>query len=131
MTPYKLKIKTLDDGAEYDYIDKDKVVASASMYDYRGKDFDWVLIADVFTDPEYRKNGLASSLIDKIYNHYCVGKPIGAYLLVKVDNYPAIQMYKKLGFRMVKTYKLEGKMYYIYAKGSADTEQLKKVEFGG
>ena len=129
MKQYKLSIKTFNDGAQYDYLDNSKLVATASIFDYRNKDFDWILIADVFTDPEYRKTGLASSLVDKIYRDYCVGKHVGAYLLAKVDNYPAIHMYRKLGFRILKTCKVKDKLYYVYIKGSADTEQLDKTDF--
>lgn len=128
---YKLSIKQRSNGEVYQYIDNSKVIARASAYDYRSDNFDWILIADVETDPDYRHQGLASSLVDEIYKNYCVGKPIGAYLVVRVNNYPAIQMYKKLGFHIVKVCEIDKEKYYVYAKGAADKNQLKKMEFGG
>lgn len=109
---------------------KNNIVAKASYYDYSEKDFDWILIANVETIPEYRGKGLATRLMSRIesdLNRQFPNK--GIYLLVEQNNYKAINLYKKLDYDIVKECSIEDTPYYVMAKGSADINQLKETNF--
>lgn len=103
-------------------------VSTASCFDYRIKDFDYWLIADVDTKKAHQRNGLASSIIDQIYQDASQnGK--GVYVLVKKDNTGAIQFYKHLGFRSVKTYTIKSEVFVVMSKGNVSIEPLRKSNF--
>lgn len=97
-----------------------KIVSSLKYYDYNIKNFDWVLIADVDTDENYRRQGLAKRLINELYKD--IQKKFkgskGLYLFVKPNNDPAIALYKNLKFQEIKHYKLKDGDYIIMAKGN-------------
>lgn len=59
-------------------------------------------IIDVFVKEKYRKNGIASKLINEITNDYTVDN---ITLEVSEKNYKAINLYNKLGFGKVATRK--------------------------
>lgn len=107
---------------------ENQTMSELTIYDFGIENFDWLLIADVDTAPEHRRKGLASSLVNQAYLD--VDKNKGLYLFVKKDNSNAINLYEKMDFDHVKTYKLKGEDYYIMAKGNADKDQLKKMNFG-
>ena len=115
----------------YSFTDQNgKTISKLKFYDYKLKNFDWVLIADVETDPEYRGQGLASKLLNTIYSDITSRYPNkGLYLFVRPDNHTAIKLYKKLGFMKVKDYKLESGKFIIMCKGDADKRQFDKMKF--
>ena len=108
-----------------------KIAAEAQLFDYSQKGFDWMLLANVETKPEYRRQGFASRLINKIcqdvYKESDGAK--GVYLLVKTNNMNAINLYNKLGFETAKNYRIGKQDYYIMAKGNADKDQIKRMNF--
>jgi len=58
---------------------------------------DELQIIDVFIQPEKRRQGLAKSLIKKTINNH--PECLQAFLEVRISNLPAINLYKKLGFK--------------------------------
>lgn len=110
--------------------DKGDVISKLGYYRYNVKNFDWILIADVETKPEYRGKGLASKLINTLYSDITKEDPgKGLYLFVRTDNDVAIKLYKKLNFKTVKKYKLDDGWYYIMCKGKADISQFDNMKF--
>ena len=113
---------------KYQYLDsKGKVICNIGYYIYDDmKDFDWINIADVDTAKEYRGQGYATRLLNVLIRDMKKDYPsMGLYLLVKVDNDPAIGLYKKVGFKILK----QQGSYYVMCYGAADKEQLKKRNF--
>lgn len=109
---------------------KNNTVSKASYYDYSNEDFDWILIANVETIPEYRGKGLATKLMNRIEADLQRQFPDkGIYLLVEQNNDKAINLYKKLDYDIVKEYSIEDTPYYVMAKGNADINQLKEMNF--
>ena len=115
------------------YMIKDKngkIVSKLNYYDYKLKNFDWVLIANLDTKPAHRGKGLATSLINELYKDISNESKKGLYLSVKPNNRNAIRLYTKLKFKKVKTYTSKGTEYIIMAKGNADKNQFDKMNFG-
>ena len=108
---------------------KGTILSKADYFNYKLKDFDWVLMANVETKPNYRGKGLATRIINKLCDDIFKTTNKGVYLLVKTDNYNAIRLYRKLNFKIVKKYSIDNEPYFIIAKGNADIDQLKKREF--
>ena len=123
------KKKISEEGTLYSISsDKNTVMSELKTYDYKIDGFDWVLMADIQTEQNYRKRGLATQLINKAYEDISKsGK--GAYLFVKKDNDNAIKLYKKLNFDILKEYDLENGAYLIMIKGDANKEQFEKMNF--
>lgn len=71
--------------------------------------------------------GFASLLINTLYDDIKNYK--GLYLLVDIKNLNAVKLYKKLGFNLVKKYKINKVIYYIMCKGSYDTDQFENIKF--
>lgn len=116
-------------GHRYAFKDNDgNIISKLDQYDYNVKNFDWVLMANVETKPEYRGQGLASKLINELCADVSKTNK-GVYLLVRPDNKNAISLYKKLKFKTIKTYKLKDGEYIIMAKGNADTNQFTNMNF--
>lgn len=114
----------------YMFMDKKETVSKLKYYDYGIKDFDWVLICDIDTKSDYRNMGLASKLIDEVYKDITKDNPNkGIYLFVRIDNYTAIKLYKKLKFKTIKKYTLKDGDYFIMAKGNADVSQFNNMNF--
>lgn len=103
------------------------ILSELNVYDFNIKNFDWSLLADVVTQSDHRGKGLATRLINKAYGD--INKDKGMYLFVKNDNKNAIKLYEKLSFNNIKTYSLKDGDYFIMAKGNADIDQLKKMNF--
>jgi len=79
-------------------------------------------IISIAVEPEYRGIGIGTSLMvqamKNMKNVYHVDE---YYLEVRVTNNPAISLYKKLGFKIVKTlksYYLDGEDAYLMAKSA-------------
>lgn len=119
------------EGDNYSYSIKDssgQIQSKLKIYNFRLKDFDWDLMANVKTQYKYRRKGLATKLINKAYNDVKKnGK--GLYLFVRKENDNAIKLYEKLNFYNIKTYSLKDGDYYIMAKGDSDMQQLKRMNF--
>lgn len=64
--------------------------------------YDKCEIIDVFVKEEYRNNGIAGKLISEIINDYTVNN---ITLEVSENNYKAINLYNKLGFKKVASRK--------------------------
>lgn len=110
------------------YIKNDnKIIASINFYDYEIDNFDWILIANVETDVMYRNRGFATLLISTLYNDIKYKK--GLYLFVKPNNINAINLYKKMGFELLKRYKIKNEMYNIMIKGNVDKNQFDNIVF--
>lgn len=105
-----------DKGYEYSIKHDNKTVSKIKVYDYDIPNFNWRLMADVDTDVNYRKMGLATKLIDKAYED-SIKNNKGLYCLVKKDNKNAIDLYKKLEFISLKKQELNDEMYLVMAKG--------------
>lgn len=112
-----------------------KIVSKLRHYDYHIKDFNWVLVSDVDTDPDYRKKGLASRLIDELYSDITKDDPNkGLYVLVTKDNEKGINLYTKTGFKKVRSYKIKNNSgndgdYFIMAKGKGDMRKFNTMTF--
>ena len=109
--------------------DKGTIISKLSYYEYKVKNFDWILMSDLDTKPDYRGKGLANKLINELYSDISKNKNKGLYLFVKSDNQVAIKLYTKLNFKKVKNYTLKDGEYIIMAKGNADISQLNKMNF--
>ena len=111
---------------QYRYFNDGEIIAECICYEYDTiSNFDWVLISDIQVLPEYRRQGFASKLIETVEQH--TPKDKGLYLLIKTDNKPAINLYKKQGFEIIVSYKIKDTPYYIMCKGDADINQLKPI----
>jgi predicted GNAT family acetyltransferase len=106
---------------------EDSIVAKLNYYDYKLKKFDWILVANVQTSKKYRRQGFASTLLKELYKD--IPKDKGLYLFVKKNNYKAINLYKKLGFKHIRDYRLKDGEYLIMAKGNALISQFDKMNF--
>lgn len=105
-------------------------VSSLKFHDYSKENFDWILISDVETHPAYRGQGLASNLMTVVYDDITRKYPDkGLYLFVKNDNHPAINLYKKLGYKIIREYRLKNGEYLIMCKGNADVHQFDNMKF--
>ena len=109
--------------------DKGTIISKLNYYEYKVKNFDWILMADLDTKPDYRGRGLATKLINELYSDITKNTNKGLYLFVKSDNRTAIRLYTKLNFKKVKNYTLEDGEYIIMAKGNADMSQFDKMNF--
>lgn len=109
--------------------DKGTIISKLNYYEYKIKNFDWILMSDLDTKPDYRGKGLATKLINELYSDISKNTNKGLYLFVKSDNQVAIKLYTKLNFKKVKNYTLKDGEYIIMAKGNADISQLNKMNF--
>lgn len=112
---------------QYYIKNNNKIIASINFYDYEIDNFDWILIANVETDAMYRNRGFATLLISTLYNDIKYKK--GLYLFVKPNNINAINLYKKMGFELLKRYKIKNEMYNIMIKGDVDKNQFDNMVF--
>lgn len=112
---------------QYYIKNNNKIIASINFYDYEIDNFDWILVANVETDTMYRNRGFATLLISTLYNDIKYKK--GLYLFVKPNNINAINLYKKMGFELLKRYKIKNEMYNIMIKGNVDKNQFDNMVF--
>lgn len=115
--------------ASYMIKENNNVISKLNYYDYKIKKFDWILIANLETNNSCRRKGLASKLIDELYNDIPRNK--GLYLFVRINNYKAINLYHMLGFKDIKKYHLSDGDYLIMAKSkdNSDITQFEKMNF--
>jgi len=76
-------------------------------------------IVSIAVLPEHRKKGIGSSLIVDAMKKMVEYKATECYLEVRVSNTPAINLYSKLGFMIVKTmkgYYADGEDAYVMAR---------------
>lgn len=106
-----------------------KVISSVNFNDYGMDNFDWILLSNIDTDENYRRQGLMKRIIDEIYSDKCQnGK--GLYLLVKADNTNAIKAYLKSGFKKLKEYESGNSRFEILTRGnSAKLNQFEGMNF--
>ena len=78
----------------YTYITDEKIVGFV-IFDII---YEKCEIIDIYVKEEYRKKGIAMSLINEIEKDYAVEN---ITLEVREDNIPAIKLYEKLGFKKV------------------------------
>ena len=104
-----------DDYITYSYAENDKIIANASA---NRTDFictngvkHYIQIGTVMTHPEYRNQGLASKLIEKIFIDF--PKVDGFYLFA---NKNAINFYPKFGFKQLPE--------YLYSQSTVDSKGL-------
>jgi ribosomal-protein-alanine N-acetyltransferase len=55
-------------------------------------------IVDLFTEPNFRRKGIAETLLETMFKTY---KECEIFLEVRVSNVPAISLYRKMGFETV------------------------------
>ena len=85
-------------------IANDKVVAYGGMYSV----LDEADITNIAVHPLYRKQGIASTILNKMFE-YCINKNISKIMLeVRESNINALNLYKNNGFKIVG----ERKKYY-------------------
>ncbi len=67
--------------------------------------YGYVYIADLFVIPEYRRNGIATSLMVKIIIDWAIlNRAKYVWLQVEVENNHAMKLYKKLGMKKAYSY---------------------------
>jgi len=69
--------------------------------------------------PEYRNQGVGGALIQKALEAMALYRARECYLEVRVSNHPAVNLYKKLGFKNIKAmrgYYADGEDAYIMSK---------------
>lgn len=92
--------------------------------------FDWINIADVDTNEKYRHQGYMTILLNELINDMHIQHPtMGLYLLVRTENIPAIKLYEKLGFKILKTQASGNGEFYVMYLGDGDINQLKNTNF--
>lgn len=88
----------------------------------------WARVISVYVVPEYRNKGVALHLM-KTLSEVLLQKNVSILQLdVVIDNIGALNLYKKLGFKVVgerkKNYRLDGKYFDDYVM----SKELKKIE---
>lgn len=92
--------------------------------------FDWINIANVDTNEKYLRQGYATILLNELINDMHIQHPaMGLYLLVRAKNLPAIKLYEKCGFKILKTQASDNGEFYVMYLGDADINQLKNTNF--
>ncbi len=80
-------------GDGFVYVDDNKIVGTSLLI------IDEKIICSICVHPDYQRKGIASMLIKHSIKH--MKSPV--YLYVRTTNTPAINLYKKLGFKTVDT----------------------------
>ena len=92
--------------------------------------FNWINIADVDTNEKYRHRGYMTILLNELINDMHAQYPtMGLYLLVRTENIPAIKLYEKLGFKILKIQASDNGEFYVMYLGDGDINQLKNTNF--
>tara|TARA_B100001564_G_C20071148_1_gene416289 strand:- start:8 stop:472 length:465 start_codon:yes stop_codon:yes gene_type:complete len=101
--------------AKYDNIIIGYVIAKISLYETH--------ILNLTISNNYRKNGIASELLDMIFAKCYLMNSLDIYLETRIDNQPAINLYHKHGFKRVSI----RKDYYKTSDGREDAIVFKKT----
>jgi ribosomal-protein-alanine N-acetyltransferase len=79
-------------------------------------------IVSVAVLPDYRKQGIGHSLVEQAATALSALHTDECYLEVRVTNYPAIDLYRKMNFEVTRTiprYYFDGSDAYVMAKALA------------
>lgn len=117
------KIKILKEKNKYLLYKGNILLSSIEFEEYNYLNL--VHIFNVNTNIKHRKKGYATTLLKEISKDSVY--PL--YLFVEKYNFNALNLYKKIGFKFIKEYTIEGKIYYIMAKGNYDINKLKELNF--
>ena len=79
---------------------------------------DGILLNEIYLDKNYRNKGIGTSILANILNNNSK-----VYLWVYKENIPALNLYKKLGFKMKET--TETRYFMQYDKSYKNNNQLK------
>ncbi len=85
---------------------------------------DEVHLLNIATRPKSRKKGVAQKLIENAEQGFCCGKPL--FLEVRISNKPALDLYKKLGFKQIyvrKRYYPDGEDAIVMEKDTCATAE--------
>lgn len=91
-------------------------LGSASYLIFNNPHFNWVEIVNLFVEEEYRNHGYAEALLRLILRDIKTriqGKSQNLFLLIERDNYYALKLYNKLGFRVSFEIENEGDRYLV------------------
>lgn len=86
--PLSVWLVAVADGTVVGYVGSQSVLEQADMM-------------NIAVNPEYRKQGIAESLIGKLIDALKARRVCSLALEVRVSNMPAISLYQKLGFEQV------------------------------
>lgn len=117
------EIKILKEKNKYLLYEGDILLSSIEFEEHNYLNL--VHIFNVHTNIKYRKKGYATTLLKEISKDSV--NPL--YLFVEKYNFNALSLYDKIGFKFIKEYTIEGKIYYIMAKGNYDINKLKELNF--
>lgn len=94
------------------------------------KNFDWMLISSLIVDTDKRRKRFGTRLMKKAMDD-ATAQGKGAYLMVYMNNEPALSLYQKLGFRIIRDYyyKDNPNGLYVMVYGDGDTDQLMHINF--
>lgn len=76
-------------------------------------------IISVAVMPEYRRMGMGNSLVENAIAAFSALRADEIYLEVRITNYPAIELYKRMGFvvsRMIPRYYFDSSDAYVMSK---------------
>jgi ribosomal protein S18 acetylase RimI-like enzyme len=89
----------------YVWVQDDRLVGNLSRIalPHRGKRI--LMLANIAVDPEYRRQGIARSLVEMALEHSRARRADAIWLHVRADNPGAVQLYQSLGFeqRSIRT----------------------------
>lgn len=76
-------------------------------------------IISVAVMPDYRRMGMGNSLVEGALSAFSLLRADELYLEVRISNYPAIELYRKMGFivsRTIPRYYFDGSDAYVMSK---------------
>lgn len=115
----------------YDDTNKDRLFLSGASYIiYKKKNFDWIQIADVITEEQYRGRGYAPAILRIMLLDIRKRFPKGTnlFLLVDSENLTAIKIYLDLRFEIRFAIYNEGISYYVMTLSTQrSVKQLKSI----
>jgi ribosomal protein S18 acetylase RimI-like enzyme len=82
----------------YVWIEDGRLVGNISLVPYYLHGKRYYLIANVAVRPEYQRRGIARALTNQAIEHIRQRRAPSAWLHVREENEPAIELYKQLGF---------------------------------
>lgn len=101
--------------ANYENNEK-RVICNGAYLNFKRKNFFWVEIVDMITHDQYQHKGYAEAMLRimlrDIRNRNSENHQ-NTFLLVSKDNYKAIALYNKLGFRVAFERENYGQIYLV------------------
>ena len=101
--------------AKYNNIIVGYIIAKISIHETH--------VLNLTISEDYRKNGIATELLEMIFAKCFIMNSLEVYLETRVYNQPAISLYEKHGFKRIAI----RKNYYQTSKGREDAIIFKKV----